>query len=68
MSLRRFIPRPLGALLTHFGLGLIWLLHFLPLPLLAPLTAELIADAATGEPLPDWVALADPRRFARVPA
>ncbi len=33
--------------------------------LLTPLTAELVAAGLTGEPLPDWAAPADPRRFAR---
>jgi Kdo2-lipid IVA lauroyltransferase/acyltransferase len=37
LSLRRIVPRTAGALLTRVGLALIWLLHFLPLPLLAPL-------------------------------
>ena len=32
------------------------------------LTAELVAGALAGEPLPDWAAAADPRRFAEVPA
>jgi glycine oxidase len=34
--------------------------------LLAPVTAELVADALAGEPLPDWAAPMDPRRFAEV--
>jgi glycine oxidase len=49
--------------------GLLWATgHFRNGILLAPLTAELIAGAACGEPLPDWAAGADPRRFAGVPA
>ena len=36
--------------------------------LLTPVTAELVAGALGGEPLPDWARPADPRRFARVPA
>jgi glycine oxidase len=49
--------------------GLLWAAgHFRNGILLAPLTADLIAAAAAGEPLPDWAAPADPRRFARVPA
>jgi glycine oxidase len=49
--------------------GLLWATgHYRNGILLAPVTAELIADAAFGEPLPDWAALADPRRFAGVPA
>ena len=42
-----------------------------PLPQRHParaLTADLIAAAACGEPLPEWAAIADPRRFAGVPA
>jgi glycine oxidase len=49
--------------------GLLWAAgHYRNGILLAPLTAELIAAAAEGRPLPDWAALADPRRFAKVPA
>jgi glycine oxidase len=49
--------------------GLLWAAgHFRNGILLAPLTAELIAAAACGEPLPEWAAQVDPRRFARVPA
>jgi glycine oxidase len=49
--------------------GLLWATgHFRNGILLAPLTADLIAAAACGEPLPDWAAVADPRRFAGVPA
>jgi glycine oxidase len=36
--------------------------------LLSGLTGELAAAALCGEPLPDWAAPADPRRFAGVPA
>jgi glycine oxidase len=49
--------------------GLVWAAgHFRNGILLAPVTAELVAGVLTGEPLPDWAAPADPRRFARVPA
>jgi glycine oxidase len=49
--------------------GVLWATgHFRNGILLAPLTAELIAAAACGEPLPEWAAIADPRRFAKVPA
>jgi glycine oxidase len=49
--------------------GLLWATgHYRNGILLAPLTAELIADAACGEPLPEWATIADPRRFAKVPA
>jgi glycine oxidase len=50
--------------------GLIWATgHYRNGILLAPVTAELVAGVLTGEPLPDWAAPADPRRFAaKVPA
>jgi glycine oxidase len=49
--------------------GLLWATgHFRNGILLAPLTAELIAAAACGDPLPEWAAQVDPRRFAGVPA
>jgi glycine oxidase len=49
--------------------GLLWAAgHFRNGILLAPLTADLIAAAACGEPLPEWAAVADPCRFAGVPA
>ena len=32
------------------------------------MTAELVAGALAGEPLPEWAAPADPLRFARVAA
>jgi glycine oxidase len=45
--------------------GLLWAAgHFRNGILLAPVTAELIAATLAGEPLPDWAAPADPRRFA----
>jgi glycine oxidase len=51
--------------------GLVWAAgHYRNGILLAPVTADLVADVLTGAPLPDWAAAADPRRFARreVPA
>jgi glycine oxidase len=49
--------------------GLLWATgHWRNGVLLAPVTAELVAGALAGEPLPDWAAVADPRRFAEVPA
>jgi glycine oxidase len=46
--------------------GLVWATgHYRNGILLAPITADLIAGALSGEPLPDWAAAADPRRFAR---
>jgi len=40
--------------------------HFRNGILLAPLTGDLVAAALSGEPAPEWVAPADPRRFAKV--
>lgn len=49
--------------------GLHWATgHFRNGILLTPLTADLVAAGLMGEPLPDWAAPADPRRFARVGA
>ena len=49
--------------------GLIWATgHFRNGILLTPVTAELVAAALAGEPLPDFAAAADPLRFAEVPA
>jgi glycine oxidase len=68
-GLRPATPDNLPAIGPGTIEGLLWAAgHYRNGILLAPLTAELIADAATGEPLPDWAALTDPRRFARVPA
>jgi glycine oxidase len=47
--------------------GLHWAAgHFRNGVLLAPVTADLVAGALAGEPLPGWAAPCDPRRFARV--
>jgi glycine oxidase len=68
-GLRPATPDNLPAIGPGTVDGLLWATgHYRNGILLAPLTAELIADAACGEPLPDWAALADPRRFAGVPA
>jgi glycine oxidase len=49
--------------------GLIWATgHFRNGILLTPVTADLVAAALAGEPLPEWAAPADPLRFAQVPA
>jgi glycine oxidase len=49
--------------------GLIWATgHFRNGILLTPVTADLVAGALNGDPLPDWAAPADPRRFAEVHA
>ena len=46
--------------------GLVWAAgHHRNGILLTPVTAELVAGALAGEPLPAWAAAADPRRFAR---
>ena len=49
--------------------GLVWATgHFRNGILLTPVTADLVAAALNGEPLPDWAAPADPLRFAGVAA
>jgi glycine oxidase len=49
--------------------GLIWATgHFRNGILLTPVTADLVADALQGRPLPEWAAPADPRRFVEVRA
>jgi glycine oxidase len=49
--------------------GLVWATgHFRNGILLTPVTADLVAAALGGEPLPAWAAPADPRRFAGVTA
>jgi glycine oxidase len=49
--------------------GLVWASgHFRNGILLTPVTADLVASAVSGEPLPAWAAPADPLRFTGVPA
>ncbi|HET6549783.1 MAG TPA: glycine oxidase ThiO [Solirubrobacter sp.] len=49
--------------------GLLWATgHFRNGILLTPVTAELVAGALAGDPVPDFAAPADPLRFAGVPA
>jgi glycine oxidase len=68
-GLRPATPDNLPAIGPGTAEGLMWATgHFRNGILLAPLTADLIVAAASGEPLPEWAALADPRRFAKVPA
>jgi glycine oxidase len=68
-GLRPATPDNLPAIGPGTVEGLLWATgHFRNGILLAPLTADLIVAAAAGEPLPEWAAIADPRRFARVPA
>jgi glycine oxidase len=68
-GLRPATPDNLPAIGPGTADGLLWAAgHFRNGILLAPLTADLIATAACGEPLPEWAAQVDPRRFAGVPA
>jgi glycine oxidase len=68
-GLRPATPDNLPAIGAGALAGLFWATgHFRNGILLTPVTAELIAAALAGEPLPDWAAAADPRRFAQVPA
>jgi len=49
--------------------GLVWATgHYRNGILLTPVTADLVAQALAGEPLPGWAAPADPLRFAQVAA
>jgi glycine oxidase len=64
-GLRPATPDNLPAIGAGVREGLLWATgHFRNGIVLAPVTADLIAAALTGEPLPDWAAPADPRRFA----
>jgi glycine oxidase len=68
-GLRPATPDNLPAIGAGTLDGLLWAAgHFRNGILLAPVTADLVADAACGETLPAWAAPADPRRFAKVPA
>jgi glycine oxidase len=68
-GLRPATPDNLPAIGAGALDGLFWAAgHFRNGILLAPVTAELIAATLAGEPLPDWAAPADPRRFATVAA
>jgi glycine oxidase len=65
VGLRPATPDNLPAIGPGALLGLVWATgHFRNGILLTPLTAELAAAALAGEPLPEWAACADPRRFA----
>jgi glycine oxidase len=68
-GLRPATPDNLPAI-GHGALeGLVWAAgHHRNGILLTPVTAELVAGALAGEPLPEWARPADPARFARVPA
>jgi glycine oxidase len=64
-GLRPATPDNLPAIGAGARDGLLWATgHFRNGIVLAPVTADLIAAALAGEPLPDWAAPADPRRFA----
>jgi glycine oxidase len=63
-GLRPATPDNLPAIGAGALGGLFWATgHFRNGILLAPVTAELIVAALAGEPLPEWAAPADPRRF-----
>jgi glycine oxidase len=68
-GLRPATPDNLPAI-GHGALeGLIWATgHYRNGILLTPVTADLVASALSGEPLPDWAAAADPNRFSQVAA
>ena len=69
VGLRPATPDNLPAIGPGALDGLAWAAgHFRNGILLAPVTAELVAAMLTGEPLPEWAAPANPRRFAGVPA
>ena len=68
-GLRPATPDNLPAIGRGALEGLVWAAgHHRNGILLAPVTAELVAGALAGEPLPDWARPADPARFAGVPA
>lgn len=65
VGLRPATPDNLPAIGAGALAGLVWATgHFRNGILLTPATAELAALALAGEPLPEWAAPADPRRFA----
>lgn len=64
-GLRPATPDNLPAIGRGTLPGLVWAAgHHRNGILLTPVTAGLVAGALCGEPLPDWAAPADPRRFA----
>ena len=68
-GLRPATPDNLPAIGRGAVEGLVWAAgHHRNGILLTPVTAELVAGALAGEPLPEWAAAADPRRFARARA
>jgi glycine oxidase len=68
-GLRPATPDNLPAIGPGTLEGLVWAAgHHRNGILLAPVTAELVAGALAGDPLPDWARPSDPARFAGVPA
>jgi glycine oxidase len=68
-GLRPATPDNLPAIGPGALEGLVWAAgHYRNGILLAPITADLVAGVLCGEPLPEWAAPTDPRRFAKVPA
>jgi glycine oxidase len=68
-GLRPATPDNLPAIGRGALEGLVWAAgHHRNGILLTPVTAELVAGALAGEPLPEWARAADPARFAGVPA
>jgi glycine oxidase len=68
-GLRPATPDNLPAIGPGAVDGLLWATgHYRNGIVLAPVTADVIVACLTGEPVPDWAAPADPRRFAGVPA
>ena len=66
-GLRPATPDNLPAIGPGALEGLVWAAgHFRNGILLAPVTADLAVAAVCDEPLPDWAAPADPRRFSGV--
>jgi glycine oxidase len=64
-GLRPATPDNLPAIGRGALPGLVWAAgHHRNGILLTPVTADLVAGALCGEPLPEWAAPADPRRFA----
>jgi len=67
-GLRPATPDNLPAIGPGAWDGLLWAAgHYRNGIVLAPVTAEAIAECLTGAALPGWAAAADPRRFAGVP-
>jgi glycine oxidase len=65
-GLRPATPDNLPAIGPGTRTGLHWAAgHFRNGILLAPLTADLVADALAGVELPSWAACCDPRRFTK---